>query len=117
MHLVKPECLVEDNIDYAGNDINDGTLNRQPDVASCQSFCTSNYPSSPYFVWVSPSASWTGGHDACYCKNTNAGRVKVTGITSGRVSCDGGEKQFVPHTILVTTLFNFSIILDDESKL
>ena len=92
MHLVKPECLVEENIDYPGNDINDGTQNRQPDVASCQSFCSSNYPSSPYFDWVSPSASWTGGHEACYCKNTNAPRVKVTGITSGRVSCDGGEE-------------------------
>ena len=74
-----PDCIIENNIDYPGNDINNG--DPQNDAESCRSFCQSNYPTAKYFS--------LGTGNACRCKTSNSGRIVKQGVVSGNVMCTG----------------------------
>ena len=92
-------CVIEENVAYPGNDLNDGNNDpRQNDVDSCQSYCKTNYPAATHFEWVSPSHSWTAGHKTCWCKHSNAGRVVAQGSTSGELICGGRSSTGSPIT-------------------
>ena len=60
---------------------------RQNKAESCQSYCKTNYPAATHFSWVSPSSSWTNGHNRCWCRYSTAGRGVKSGTTSGEVIC------------------------------
>ena len=83
----------EENTDYWVNyaDANDGWADRLPDLNSCKSHCKNNYPSAPYFTWLSPAYSMAEGHNACYCKFGIGTRKVVAGLTSGEVECTAGK--------------------------
>ena len=83
-------CLTENDISYYGNDVNNGTLNVQSDVASCRSSCKSM--GADYFDFN------YGGNKECWCKNSNAGRTQQVGVVSGETSCPGGD-SFVVYKI------------------
>ena len=83
-------CLTENDISYYGNDVNNGTLNVQSDVASCRSSCKSM--GADYFGFN------YGINQQCWCKNSNAGRMQKNGIVSGETSCPG-EDSFVVYQI------------------
>ena len=72
-------CLTEHDIDYRGNDVNDGPTNLQPDVESCRSVCKSM--AAGYFTFHK-------GNNACWCKSSNAGRKETVGKVSGE-TCSG----------------------------
>ena len=70
------ECLTEKDISYYGNDVNNGADNVQSDVESCRASCKSL--GAPYFDF-----NYAGDH-GCWCKNSNAGRKQVNGVTGGK---------------------------------
>ena len=75
------------------NDLNIGNASpKQYDVASCQSFCKTNYPAAKYFEWVSTASLNHNGHNTCYCKVSNANKYAAVygGTFAGEVDC-GGE--------------------------
>ena len=86
-------CVIEENMDYAGSDINDGLQNIQPNVESCQSSCKTSHPSATRFIWVSPAAAWRAGHGSCWCKSSDSVRKVDTGYTSGEVSCTSSMER------------------------
>ena len=71
-------CLIEENIDYYWNDVNDGRQDKQSDAESCQSFCKATHPSARYFTWVSPTSD-------CWCKTSNSGRRVAMNLISGEL--------------------------------
>ena len=84
-------CLVEENVSYLGNNVNDGISDpRQPDAGSCQLFCMSNYVDAKYFSWCEPSAEPEQYRNTCWCKHSDSGRTDrdETLKTSGQVMCD-----------------------------
>ena len=90
------ECLIEENTSFYGNDLNDGHP-KQNDVESCRSHCRSTYPTAKYFEWVGPSSFWSPSSwwvpNTCWCKDSDSGRKKRDGSTSGEVTCgnDGDD--------------------------
>ena len=86
------ECLSEKDISYRGNDVNDGTANKQPTVESCRTSCASI--GADYFDFVYGLGKWMeldrleGRIGECYCKNSNAGRSQLSGVTAGE-TCRG----------------------------
>ena len=73
--------LVDNNIRYHGNDVNNGTADRQPDAQTCQAFCRSLAdPRAHYFTYN----MYTRG---CWCKNSKTGSISYDGLVSGRTIC------------------------------
>ena len=56
--------------------MNNGSDNVQSDVESCRASCKSL--GAPYFDF-----NYAGDH-GCWCKNSNAGRKQVNGVTGGK---------------------------------
>ena len=83
-----PECMIENNIAYSVNDINNGG-DPQNDAQSCRSFCKSNYPTAKYFT--------LGTANNCRCKTSNSGRKVNQGAVSGNVMCVG---EFCPNNVV-----------------
>ena len=81
-------CLIEENIDYKGSDINDGFNDKQKDAENCRSFCESNYPTATYFGWFSPLVGWVRGRNTCWCKTSNTAKLSSHGQYSGEI-CRG----------------------------
>ena len=80
-------CL-EENIDYAGANVN--TVHTwKADLEGCRTFCRTNHPEAPFFSWVSKNYATTNYHSRCFCKSGDQGRKSSTGITSGMVNCTG----------------------------
>ena len=74
------DCLTERDIDYTGNDVNDGSANMQADAESCRSSCRSM--DADYFTFHEVN-------NGCWCKSSNAVRMQVVGSVSGETSCPG----------------------------
>ena len=72
-----------------GCDVNDGYNERQPTLSGCAFHCKNNYPTAPYFTWITPASSWTDGRESCYCKVGVGTRKFEAGMTSGPVDCVG----------------------------
>ena len=70
-------CLIEENIKYDGNDINNA-WSQQANEKSCRSFCETNYPTAKYFT-LNKWNTW------CLCKTSDAGREAITGYHSGEI--------------------------------
>ena len=88
-------CLIEENIVYPGNDINDGSSDpKQNDAESCRSFCESNYPTAMYFGWFSPSNGGVNLHKTCWCKSSKAGRKSVQGSYSGEICRSNNASEY-----------------------
>ena len=79
------ECLTEKDISYYGNDVNNGLENVQSDTESCRASCKAM--GAPYFDFN------YGGNHGCYCKNSNAGRREVAGVTGGETCQDTGNNS------------------------
>ena len=99
-YLVDPLCIryIREDTDYHGNNLNDGTKNKQDTVAACQASCAKNYPQAPYFVWVSKRSSKIKYWGGCWCKNTKGtvrNGIGERGIISGRVSCHWHPKYLI----------------------
>ena len=65
-----------------------GASQPQSDWQSCQSFCISNYPSAPFFLYT--TSSYTGPAEylhRCWCKSSDAEKAMSTGSISGMVNC------------------------------
>ena len=76
--------FTEDDTTYHGNDVTgvvNGMDNKQPDVESCRSSCSSK--GAKYFSWFSSA------QNTCWCKTSDSGRVYELGAVAGDVG--GGE--------------------------
>ena len=81
-------CLVEHEVKYLGNDINNGK-DKAPDWQHCKSLCMDEYPTAQYFAYVHSD-------NKCWCKTSDAGRHTGSGVISGEVTCSAqGEPQFM----------------------
>ena len=100
--LLDTSCLIEENTSYHGNDLNIG-IYKQPDLESCKSFCSSNYPTAKYFGYVSPDFPNKASASACRCKSSNAGRRKYNGVFAGELGCDDGPTTPRPPNTTVPT--------------
>ena len=95
------------DIQYHGNDLNNHNCvdncnddPRQNDAVSCRSFCENNYPNAKYFGWVSPSSSWSEGHNTCWCK--------TSGVKFNRhFSSAQNQDQNLAHVWSFETCLNF----------
>ena len=90
-------CQAEENIDYPGDDLNDGINDSQPSLRSCVSFCRDNYPEASYYSYVDDTVIDVGSeaYNSCWCKNGNSGRKDMIGVTSGALSCEAIDTIFV----------------------
>ena len=87
----------EFNIDYTGDDLNDGIDDSQPSLISCVSFCKDNYPEASYYSYADDSVTDVGSgfYNSCWCKHNNSGRKAMNGVTSGALSCEAIDTIFV----------------------
>ena len=107
--LDNKECTIEEDTSYAGNDLNDGLEDpKQDDAESCRSFCKSDYPSAKYFTWVGPDVTWQRGRNACWCKDSDSGRMDGRGKTSGAVTCGNQGDKIITTTTTATTATSHS---------
>ena len=81
-----PECYIEIDIGYPGNDLNSGVDNIQPDVEACRLSCSS-IAGSQFFDWVRQDYHDSYYHESCWCKSSDAGRTARVGVTTGNVNC------------------------------
>ena len=79
MYSLLANCVTEQDIDYNGNDVNNGNSNRHSDVDGCRSSC--HDIRAPYFTYQATT------NKACWCKNTDAGRRSEAGPVSGNTAC------------------------------
>ena len=77
------DCLVEQDVGYTANDVNNGKNNVQANVTSCRASCRSR--AAAYFSFKRDIDR------ACWCKNSSAGREAKRGVVSGETSCRPGE--------------------------
>ena len=100
--LPNPDCPLEENIGYDGGSGVSG-LNepRQPNAGSCRAYCTSTYPSSLYFNFVTPDYGW--GPNTCWCKTSDSDKRAKIGVIAGEVKC-GGECHDVLSYVLSNLL-------------
>ena len=73
--------IIDYDVDYTGNDLTSAT--QQLDATTCQAYCLSI--DAPYFGF----ASWLT--QGCFCKSSNGGYQALSGMVSGRTSCNGVE--------------------------
>ena len=76
-----PECIIENDVNYAGNNNINSAGVKQNDALACRSYCKSNYPAAKYFT--------LGLQKDCYCRSSNAGRQAHAGRISGDLMCLG----------------------------
>ena len=87
-------CVIEHELGYNGNNINNGlndSMIMMADWESCQNFCKSNVAQSTYFTYITNTSDIEPKdyHNTCWCKNSNAGRAAASGQISGEVLCGG----------------------------
>ena len=78
-------CMEED-IEYFGENLNNGRDDQQPDTESCRSFCKTNHRSAHYFLWISNN-KYNTLNKSCWCKTSYSARWGKAGYTSGEVDC------------------------------
>ena len=93
-----PGCI-EYNIDYAGNDITDGTIANIDNFKDCQNLCFLR-PDCNFWSWNPPS--FASNRLLCQMKSSDSGRSVPSGKISGPKSCsgflsssDGDNKMFL----------------------
>ena len=66
---------------YPGNDLNNGTVNKQPGLKACRSSCMS-ISGAKYFAFNNLDES-------CWCKTSNSIRTQQAKMRAGNVNCIG----------------------------
>ena len=66
--------------------LNDGTADKQPDMASCRIFCRDQYADARYFTWRSNSSG-----AKCYCRKELMldQMIESQGVFVGVIACKG----------------------------
>jgi len=77
-HVVKEQCQVEMDVDYPGNNINNGHPNKTSSYQECRTLCEETLGCKAF--------SWSnGGHQAdCWLKSKISGSSPSTGSVSGK---------------------------------
>ena len=78
MQFISDTCLVENNIDYSGNDV--GVVYWFGDLPQCRTHCRS-VAGANYFTYNSAIRY-------CYCKTSNSGRNHYAGAIAGELNCN-----------------------------
>ena len=95
-----PECGVEVDTGYTGNDVNWGPNDKQPDMESCRSFCkSSNYAPRPSFF------GWIGSSGDCWCKTAldPDNKFQMDEVYSGPIECPTTPTPTTTTTTSTTT--------------
>ena len=88
-------CLVEHEVKYLGNDINNARGLPTPDWQHCKSLCMDEHPTAQYFTYM-----YRESINKCWCKTSDAGRSAAYGVISGEVACVGqGEIKNTVDTV------------------
>ena len=69
--------------------VNDGKLDKQPDMDSCRILCQSYI--AKYFTWRGPTSGDASSHFTCWCKNElrEDYRKNAKGVFTGDTECNG----------------------------
>ena len=90
-------CVIEDGIDYYGNNLNglhgESSWDKKSNRETCQCFCKHHYPTTTFFTFVTNSMSDSKYHYTCWCRTSDSGRKTLSGAISGHVNC-GGKRLF-----------------------
>ena len=91
-NVILSGCIIEYDISYKHNNVNNGPEDLQPDMESCRSFCKTK--NVPYFEYVKPGSSQLNDRyqGSCWCVASKSGRVEQIGSVSGDTNCLKGKE-------------------------